>query len=30
MIDANPDKVKAFLAGVKSADGEDAEAVILG
>lgn len=29
-IDANPDKVKAFLAGVKSADGEDAEAVILG
>jgi glycine betaine/proline transport system substrate-binding protein len=29
-IDANPDKVKSFLAGVKSADGEDAEAVIFG
>lgn len=27
-IDANPDKVKSFLGGVKSADGEDAEAVI--
>jgi glycine betaine/proline transport system substrate-binding protein len=29
-IDANPDKVKSFMAGVKSADGEDAEAVIFG
>lgn len=29
-IDANPDKVKSFLAGVKSADGKDAEAVIFG
>jgi glycine betaine/proline transport system substrate-binding protein len=29
-IDANPDKVKSFLAGVKSVDGEDAEAVIFG
>jgi glycine betaine/proline transport system substrate-binding protein len=29
-IDANPDEVKSFLAGVKSADGEDAEAVIFG
>jgi len=29
-IDANPDKVKSFLAGVKSADGEDAESVIFG
>lgn len=29
-IDANPDKVKSFLAGVRSADGEDAEAAIFG
>ncbi|PVG80889.1 choline ABC transporter substrate-binding protein [Nocardioides gansuensis] len=29
-IKANPDKVKSFLAGVKSADGEDAEAAIFG
>lgn len=29
-ISANPDKVKSFLAGVKSTDGKDAEAVILG
>jgi glycine betaine/proline transport system substrate-binding protein len=29
-IDANPEKVKSFVAGVKSADGEDAEAVIAG
>jgi glycine betaine/proline transport system substrate-binding protein len=29
-IEANPEKVKSFLAGVKSADGEEAEAVILG
>lgn len=29
-IKANPDKVKSFLAGVKTADGEDAEAAIFG
>lgn len=29
-IDANPDKVKSFLAGVKSSDGEEAETVIFG
>lgn len=29
-IEANPDKVKSFLAGVKSADGEDAAAVTSG
>jgi glycine betaine/proline transport system substrate-binding protein len=29
-IDANPDKVKSFLAGVKSSDGEDAETVVFG
>lgn len=29
-IEANPDRVKSFLAGVKSADGEDAEAAIFG
>ncbi len=29
-IEANPEKVKAFLEGVKSAAGEDAEAVIFG
>jgi glycine betaine/proline transport system substrate-binding protein len=29
-IKANPDKVKSFLAGVKSADGEDAEVAIFG
>jgi glycine betaine/proline transport system substrate-binding protein len=27
-IEANPDKVKSFLTGVKSSDGEDAEAVV--
>ena len=29
-IEANPDKVKSFLEGVKSSDGEDAESVIFG
>jgi glycine betaine/proline transport system substrate-binding protein len=29
-IEANPDKVKSFLEGVKSTDGEDAEAAIFG
>lgn len=29
-IEANPDKVKSFLAGVKSADGEDAVEAIFG
>lgn len=29
-IEANPDKVKSFLEGVKSSDGTDAEAVIFG
>jgi hypothetical protein len=29
-IEANPDKVKSFLAGVESSDGTDAEAAIFG
>ncbi len=29
-IEANPDRVKAFLEGVRSADGEDAQTVVFG